>query len=158
MAYSNPIAIDPWAGILPIYGHNQLIIIRLYDACGRSNERPYLLSVVRVCDDCAVGGHCKSDTLPNRTEPPIHCSGRALCRPTRNVHSTTCKRILTNTDVQGCWPAQGSATTTADYRKKNDYMEQKSQILTCPSCCQHVGKCGMIIQIAILRLPADGAS
>ena len=28
-------------------------------------------------------------TLPNRTEPHIHCSGRALCRPTRNVHSTT---------------------------------------------------------------------
>ena len=64
------------------------------------------------------------------TAPPIHCSGRALCRPTRNVHSTTCKRILTNTDVQGCWPAQGSATTTADYRKKNDYMEQKFLILT----------------------------
>ena len=41
---------------LPIYEHNQLIIIRLYDACGRSNERPYL-SVVRVFDDCAVGGH-----------------------------------------------------------------------------------------------------
>ena len=79
------------------------------------------------------------------TAPPIHCSGRALCRPTRNVHSTTCKRILTNTDVQGCWPAQGSATTTADYRKKNDYMEQKSQILTYPLCCQHVRKCGMIM-------------
>ena len=25
--------------------------------CGRSNERPYWLSVVRVDDDCAVGGH-----------------------------------------------------------------------------------------------------
>ena len=42
----NPIAIDPRAGISPIYGHNQLIIIRLYDACGRSNERPYGLDVV----------------------------------------------------------------------------------------------------------------
>jgi len=64
------------------------------------------------------------------TAPPIHCSGRALCRPTRNVHSTTCKRILTNTDVPGCWPAQGAATTTADYRIKNDYMEQMFYILT----------------------------
>ena len=34
-----------------------LIIIRLYDGCGRSNERPYL-SVVRVFDNCAVGVHC----------------------------------------------------------------------------------------------------
>ena len=25
--------------------------------CGRSNERPYELSVVRVFDNCAVGGH-----------------------------------------------------------------------------------------------------
>ncbi len=79
------------------------------------------------------------------TTPPILCSGRALCRPTRSEHSTTCKCILTNTDIQGCWPAQGTATTTADYRKKNDYMEQKSQILTCPLCCQHVRKCGMIM-------------
>ena len=57
-------------------------------------------------------------TLPNRTASRIHCSGRALCRPTRNVLSTTCKCIPTNTDVQGCWPAQGSATTTADYRNR----------------------------------------
>ena len=57
-------------------------------------------------------------TLPSRTAPPIHCSGRALCRPTRNVLSTTCKCIPTNTDVQGCWPAQGAATTTADYRNR----------------------------------------
>ena len=34
-----------------------LIIIRLYDACGRSNECPYVLSVVRVFDDCALDGH-----------------------------------------------------------------------------------------------------
>ena len=47
-----------------------------------------------------------------QSAPPIHCSGRALCRPTRNVLSTTCKCIPTNTDVQGCWPAQGAATTT----------------------------------------------
>ena len=33
--------------------NKSLIIILLYDACERSNERPYL-SVVRVCDDCAV--------------------------------------------------------------------------------------------------------
>ena len=30
-------------------------------------------------------------TLPNRTAPPIHCSGRALCRPTRKN-----KRIICN--------------------------------------------------------------
>jgi len=34
--------------------NNTLIIIRLYDACGRSNERPYL-SAVRMSDDRAAG-------------------------------------------------------------------------------------------------------
>jgi len=43
--------------LVPNYKHNTLIIIRLYYACGRSNERPYVLSVIRVFDDCAVGGH-----------------------------------------------------------------------------------------------------
>ena len=33
---------------LPIYGHNQLIIIRMYEACGRSNERPYGLDEVGI--------------------------------------------------------------------------------------------------------------
>ena len=43
-----------------------MIIIRLYDGCGRSNERPYGLSVVRVFDDCAVGGrYCVgTETVP----------------------------------------------------------------------------------------------
>ena len=44
--------------MVPNYKHNTLIIIRLYDACGRSNERPYVLSVVMVFDDCAVGARC----------------------------------------------------------------------------------------------------
>ena len=34
-----------------------LIIIRLYDACGRSKERPYEWDTVRVFDDCALDGH-----------------------------------------------------------------------------------------------------
>ena len=37
------------------YKHNKLIIICLYDACGRSNERPYRLSAVKMSDDCVVG-------------------------------------------------------------------------------------------------------
>ena len=44
--------------MVPNYKHNTLIIICLYDACGRSNERPYVLSVVMVFDDCAVGARC----------------------------------------------------------------------------------------------------
>ena len=46
----------------------------------------------------------------------VHCSGRALCRPTMSVHSTTSKCISTNSVVQGCWPARDTATTTADKR------------------------------------------
>ena len=30
-------------------------VVSLYDACERSNERPYRLSVVRMSDDCVVG-------------------------------------------------------------------------------------------------------
>ncbi len=37
--------------------NNTLIIIRLYDVCGRSNERPYVWDVVRMLDDCALDGH-----------------------------------------------------------------------------------------------------
>ena len=40
---------------LPIYGHNQWTIIRLYDACGRSNERPY--GLVRIACGLVRGRH-----------------------------------------------------------------------------------------------------
>ena len=50
--------------------HNQFIIIRLYDAYGRSNERPYGVSVVRVFNDCAVGGHCCVGTETAALLPP----------------------------------------------------------------------------------------
>ena len=40
---------------LPIYGHYQLIIIRLYDGCGGSNERPY--GLVRIACGLVRGRH-----------------------------------------------------------------------------------------------------
>gem|GEM_PF-7093072 len=53
----NPIALEPWADVVHIIKHNLLIIYCSFFACGRSNERPYWWDVVRVFDDCAVGGH-----------------------------------------------------------------------------------------------------